>query len=77
MNGLKTQEVVPTLRDVAKLAGVSTKTASRVANGERGVRASTQSRVQRAIDLLDYKANPYAIYLRSLRENASQTARHR
>jgi LacI family transcriptional regulator len=46
-----------TINDVAELAGVSIKTVSRVANGERNVRQSTRDRVERAIAQLNYRAN--------------------
>lgn len=46
-----------TIDDVARLAGVSIKTVSRVANGERNVRQSTRERVERAIAQLDYRPN--------------------
>ena len=46
-----------TLDDVARHAGVSAKTVSRVANGERAVRAETRERVLRAIEDLDYRPN--------------------
>jgi len=46
-----------TLDDVAKLAGVSAKTVSRVANDERSVRPDTRERVLRAIEQLDYRPN--------------------
>ena len=46
-----------TIDDVARLAGVSIKTVSRVANGEASVRQSTRERVERAIAQLDYRAN--------------------
>lgn len=56
-----------TISDVARLAGVSTKTVSRVANGEPNVRPKTRATVQAAINELGYVANPYARYLSSLR----------
>ena len=43
------QAARPTLRDVAMLAGVSAKTASRVINAEPGVSPSKVDAVQRAI----------------------------
>lgn len=54
----------PTLRDVAALAGVSTKTASRVVNGEGGVVAAKVEAVQRAVRQLDYRPNVNASSLR-------------
>jgi LacI family transcriptional regulator len=44
----------PTLESVAKAAGVSKATASKVLNGRADVAASTRARVQRAIDELGY-----------------------
>jgi LacI family transcriptional regulator len=46
-----------TIDDVAELAGVSIKTVSRVANGERNVRPSTRERVEQAIAQLNYRPN--------------------
>ncbi|NNF67342.1 MAG: LacI family DNA-binding transcriptional regulator [Gammaproteobacteria bacterium] len=56
-----------TISDVARMAGVSIKTVSRVANKEAAVRETTRIRVQEIIDRLGYEANPYARYLGSLR----------
>jgi LacI family transcriptional regulator len=56
----------PTLKDVAALAGVSTKTASRVVNGESGVVAAKVAAVQRAVQQLDYRPNITASSLRRL-----------
>lgn len=55
-----------TIDDVAKMAGVSPKTVSRVANNEPNVREQTRSKVRAAIDRLNYQPNPYARYLGSL-----------
>jgi LacI family transcriptional regulator len=49
-----------TITDVARLAGVSIKTVSRVVNREPGVREETRARVQAAIDELDYCPNQSA-----------------
>ena len=49
-----------TLADVAKLAGVSIKTVSRVVNEEPNVRSSTKARVDWAIGELDYRPNEWA-----------------
>jgi LacI family transcriptional regulator len=54
----------PTLRDVALLAGVSIKTASRVVNGEGGVTAAKVAAVQQAVAKLDYRPNFTASSLR-------------
>lgn len=53
----------PTLHDVARHAGVSIKTVSRVANGEANVRETTRVRVQKVIDDLNYRPNMYARWL--------------
>ena len=52
------------LRDVAKLAGVSVKTVSNVVNDYAHVTDRTRERVQRAIDELNYRPNPAARTLR-------------
>jgi len=49
-----------TIFDVAKKAGVSTKTVSRVINHERGVGAETLKKVNRAIEQLNYRPNVFA-----------------
>lgn len=50
----------PTISDVARHAGVSPMTVSRVINGETNVRTETRERVKDAIGLLRYKPNPAA-----------------
>lgn len=55
----------PTIDDVAKTAGVSIKTVSRVVNNEPNVRESTRERVQRAIDKLNYRPDKSARSLKS------------
>lgn len=52
------------LRDVAKLAGVSVKTVSNVVNDYTHVTDSTRQRVLRAIKELNYRPNPAARTLR-------------
>lgn len=49
-----------TIDDVAKRAGVSIKTVSRVLNKEPNVRVETGERVLAAIEALDYRPNPSA-----------------
>ena len=56
-----------TIADVARLAGVSIKSVSRVGNGAPNVREQTRARVQAAIDKLGYRPNLHARYLVSLR----------
>lgn len=55
--------------DVAREAGVSFKTVSRVLNGEPNVRAETRTRVMEAVSRLGYRANQHA---RSLRAGQSR-----
>lgn len=57
--------------DVARKAGVSLKTVSRVVNGEAGVRAETAARVRGAVDALGYRANDIARNLRRGRPSAT------
>ena len=65
-NLISASQTRATISDVAQRAGVSIKTVSRVANREPNVRAATRSRVQKAIDELDYQPNPYAKFLATL-----------
>ena len=51
---------VPTMFDVARRAGVSHQTVSRVLNGLTGVAATTKERVERAIAELNYTPSPTA-----------------
>ncbi|UFS59041.1 LacI family DNA-binding transcriptional regulator [Subtercola endophyticus] len=57
----------PGLYDVAKLAGVSHQTVSRVLNNHPSIRESTRERVQQAIDELGYRPNRLARALKSNR----------
>ena len=58
------------LKDVAKLAGVSTATVSNVLTGRKNVSESLRRRVNEASAELDYKPNSIA---RSLKTNQSHT----
>ena len=58
------------MRDVASTAGVSLKTVSRVVNGEPGVRADTQARVEATIADLGFARNDVARSLRNGRAGA-------
>jgi LacI family transcriptional regulator len=49
-----------TLEQVAKLAGVSLTTASRVINGQPGVRSETRERVLQVIREVGYQPDPVA-----------------
>ncbi|WP_405578678.1 LacI family DNA-binding transcriptional regulator [Streptomyces sp. NBC_01190] len=55
----------PTMKDVARAAGVSPMTVSRVVSGEAGVSPGTVARVERAVRELGYQRNDNA---RSLRQ---------
>ena len=59
-----------TIRDVARLAGVSTATVSHVVNETRLVAHETKARVQHAIETLNYRRDAIA---RSLRRSSSGT----
>jgi len=54
----------PTMRDVARLAGVSAATVSRVVNDERYIRPETRARVEQAIAELGFQRNEIARTLR-------------
>jgi LacI family transcriptional regulator len=54
----------PTMRDVARHAGVSLKTVSRVVNGEVGVRPDTAEKVNAAMTALGFRRNDIARALR-------------
>lgn len=58
-----------TIFDVAKMAGVSIKTVSRVVNGEPNVRESTKERVQVAVANLNYRPDQSARNLASQRSH--------
>ena len=53
-----------TLSDVARMAGVSNMTVSRVLNGSAKVSAGKMDRVKSAISMLQYRPNEHAINLR-------------
>lgn len=61
----------PTLQDVAREAGVSHMTASRVVRGMGGVRAVTAEKVREAVKRLDYRPDPALSALAAYR-SASQ-----
>jgi LacI family transcriptional regulator len=56
-----------TIKDVAERAGVSTKTVSRVMNGEAHVRAAVRENVMRVVEELGYRPNAFARSLSSAR----------
>ncbi|WP_244129592.1 LacI family DNA-binding transcriptional regulator [Burkholderia gladioli] len=49
----------PSIDAVAREAGVSIATVSRVLNGTKAVSAATRQRVESAVKALDYRANPF------------------
>ena len=51
---------MPTIRDVARVAGVSTATVSRFINNSGSVRPETRERVRRAMEVCRYKYNALA-----------------
>jgi len=56
---------MPSIKDVAKLAGVSTATVSRVLANNAPIRPETRERVMKAIEELDYRPNLIARSLRA------------
>lgn len=52
-----------TVNDVARLAGVSKSTVSKVLNGREGIRGETRSAVEAAARKLGYRPNPQALSL--------------
>ena len=56
-----------TIKDVARRAGVSPKTVSRVMNGEAHVRPAVREAVQRVIADMNYHPNAFARSLSSAR----------
>ena len=64
MAGQRRSTGAPSLGDVARLAGVSTQTASRVSMGAANVRPATRERVLRAMNQLGYSPNRAAQALR-------------
>ncbi|GAA3210807.1 LacI family DNA-binding transcriptional regulator [Nonomuraea helvata] len=65
-----------TMSDVARLAGVSTATVSRVVNGRYGVSASTIAQVRSAIEHLGYESSLVATSLRRSRTNVLGLVSH-
>ena len=50
----------PTINDVAALAGVHKRTVTRVMNGSGKVKAATRSKVEQAIEVLNFSPNRQA-----------------
>lgn len=66
---MKNNSVPVRIQDVARAAGVSVSTVSRVLNGRNDVSAATYQRVQRIIDELGYSSKLAAKSMRSHRTN--------
>lgn len=64
-HGAKAAASAPNLRDVARVAGVSHQTVSRVINGRANIREETRQRVLSAIEQLNYRPNAVARALAS------------
>lgn len=60
---------MPTVRDVAQVAGVSVTTVSRVLRGERYVRPAVRAAVQSAIEELDFRPSELARQFREQRSS--------
>ena len=69
MRGEKNVKAVPTINDVAKRAGVSIATVSRVLNRSASVGENLRKKVETAIEETGYRANPIASSLKSARTN--------
>lgn len=68
INAMSKPEKQPTINDVARIAGVSKKTVSRVTNGSPMLKDSTREKVEKVIAELGYVPNPQARAL-ALRRN--------
>jgi transcriptional regulator with XRE-family HTH domain len=71
---MKAQDTRCTLKQIAKVAGVSTATVSRVANGAESVSRKTRVKVECAISELRYRPNELAAEL--ARSNAGIPRKH-
>ena len=65
----ESQDTKVTLQDVARQAGVSAMTVSRVVNDQPGVRPDTRARVRKTLDRLGYRPNIVARGLKAARSN--------
>ncbi len=66
---MRSKKHVVTIQDVAKTAGVSVSTVSRVLNGKVDVAEDTQVRIKHVIDELGYTSSLAARSMRSLKSN--------
>ncbi|MEJ6555845.1 LacI family DNA-binding transcriptional regulator [Microbacterium esteraromaticum] len=69
MNAASERARTPSIRDVARLAGVSHQTVSRVLNDHPSIRPETKAKVLDAISVLDYRPNLAARALVTSRSN--------
>ncbi|WP_029663353.1 LacI family DNA-binding transcriptional regulator [Cellulomonas sp. KRMCY2] len=77
MTGRGRRKTGPSIEDVAKLAGVSAQTVSRVSTGTDVVRPATRERVQQAMQQLGYTPNGAARALRNGKYGAIGVVAHR
>jgi LacI family transcriptional regulator len=59
-SGMDDEQMMPKIKDVARIAGVSVTTVSRVLNGEKYVKDDLKNKVKRAIDELGYSPSHIA-----------------
>ncbi|WP_373282807.1 LacI family DNA-binding transcriptional regulator [Edaphobacter dinghuensis] len=72
------ESVMPsTIRDIARLAGVSTATVSRVANGAKHVSYEIRTKVLSAISRLKYSPNAHAVQLAQANRGISRKSKSR
>ena len=64
-------EKTSTMKDVARLAGVSVGTVSRVINNEAGIKESTLEKVASAIEALHYIPDAYARGMKTSKQACS------
>lgn len=63
----------PTIRDVARAAGVSAQTVSRVINGSTEVRPATRAKVERSVAELGFRPDEAARALARLKHRSGPT----
>ncbi|HUH96290.1 MAG TPA: LacI family DNA-binding transcriptional regulator, partial [Anaerolineales bacterium] len=66
---MQKKKVTVTIQDVARTAGVSVSTVSRVLNGKVDVASETQDHVRSVIERLGYTSSLAARSMRSLKKN--------
>lgn len=58
------EHVIPTIKEIAKLIGVSNSTVSRALDNHPGIGLETRMRVQRIAKQMNYEPNSHAIFLK-------------